>query len=261
MEYGCCTQIASYCLLEEAGYDYIELSGRAVTAMDEETFRDTVRTVREGSLRCGGFVAYCPPEVVIAGPGYRAGYAMEYAKRCAQRAAALGARTVGIGSPMSRTLPEGFDRETARRQAEEFFAVTCAEFAGYGITVCVEPLGYCFCNFINTLDEGLALVRAVGARNLGMVLDFYNMEQSGEADADISPYLPKTAAIHMSDDAGGPRKRWFLREDKAAVHSRRVRMLAGMGYDKTVSVEIDLPVTLEAAKQSLAILKGDRQTP
>ena len=62
-------------------------------------------------------------------------------------------------------------------------------FAPYGITVCVEPLGRCFCNFINDLSEAEEIIVRVGAKNLGMVVDFYNMEQNGDADQDLGKYL------------------------------------------------------------------------
>ena len=244
-----------YKRLLDAGYDYIELSGKVVCAMSPQEFSAAERAVRDGPLPCKGLVAYCPPTVIIAGPGYTASAARAYAQTCAERAARLGAGRVGIGSPLSRTLPDGYDRELAFQQAVEFFAVTCGAFSEYGIDVCVEPLGYCFCNFINTLKEGADLQKAVGAPNMKMILDFYNMEKAHEPETDIAEYLPLVAGVHMSDDAGSPWRRWFLKEDRAAIHRQRVRKLAALGYKGDLSIEIDLPVDTDAARQSLSIVK------
>ena len=239
----------------EAGFDYVELSGRNACAMDQAAFEALERMIRSGGLPCLGFNAYCPPEVRIAGPGFSKDRAREYALRCLERAAALNVRVVGVGSPMSRNLPEGFDRGLALRQAEAFFAVTAEVFAAQNILVCVEALGPCYCNFINCLHEAQGIVRAVNMENLKLVADFYNMEHSGEADTPLSPFVNDIVHAHISDDAGSPQKRWFLRPEKRDVHIARVRGLYAAGYLGAVTLETDLPADLDEAKQSLCMLK------
>ncbi len=241
--------------MQKAGFDYVELSGRNVCAMDQAAFEKLRRMVESGRLPCLGFNAYCPPEVRIAGPGFSAEYAREYALRCLSRAVELNVQVVGIGSPMSRNLPAGFDRNLAMHQAEEFFAVTADVFAAQSIFVCVEALGPCYCNFINTLAEALSLVRAVNMGNLKLVADFYNMEHSGEADIPLFPFVNDIVHAHISDDAGSPQMRWFLKHDKRDTHISRIKRLRGAGYLGAVTLETDLPAELHAARQSLQILR------
>jgi sugar phosphate isomerase/epimerase len=255
MKFGCVTTIADYPLMQKAGFDYVELSGRNVCAMNQAAFYELQRMIQTEGLPCLGFNAYCPPDVRIAGPGFSQKAAREYAKRCLSRAVELNIHVVGVGSPMSRNLPEGYDRNLAMHQAEEFFAVTAEVFAAQNIYVCVEALGPCYCNFINSLAEAQGIVRAVNRKNLKLVLDFYNMEHSGEAELPLFPFINDIVHAHISDDAGSPQKRWFLRPEKRDLHTARLKRLRDAGYLGAVTLEIDLPVDLDQARQSLKILK------
>ena len=108
-------------------------------------------------------------------------------------------RTIGVGSPAARRIPEDFDRKTAQAQFAEFLSDTAAVFGQYGIGVSIEPLGYCYCNLVNRMDEALALADTI-APPMDLTIDFYNMEQSGEADLDLDPYAGRIAHVHVSDE-------------------------------------------------------------
>jgi sugar phosphate isomerase/epimerase len=260
MKFGCIATPADYPVLEKAGLDYVELSGRSVCAMEENAFVELRRMINSSAVPCLGFNAYCPPDVRIAGPGFSKKAAREYAKKCLSRAAELNVQVVGVGSPMSRNLPEGYDRDLAMHQAEEFFEATAEVFAEQNIYVCVEALGPCYSNFINRIQEAQSIVRAVNMKNLRLVLDFYNMEHSGEADIPLFPFVSDIVHAHISDDAGSPQKRWFLRPDKRDVHIARIKRLREAGYLGAMTLEIDLSADLFEAKQSLCILKDAVKT-
>lgn len=259
MKAGCALTPVDYPLMQDAGLDYAELSGRNVCAMESGEFLRLKHVIGDTGLPCRGFNAYCPQEVRIAGPGYSPQTAREYAMRSLSRAEELGVQVVGIGSPMSRNLPEGFDRALAMRQAAEFFAITAEVFAANGIIVCVEALGPCYCNFINRLSEAQAIVRTADLDNLKLVADFYNMEHSGEADIPLEPYLPDIAHVHISDDAGSPRERWFLKPEKREQHITRLQKLFKAGYHGNVTLEIDLPANPGEAAQSIRVLRDAYQ--
>lgn len=257
MEYGIVIASRDYEAARDSGYDYVEFSGREIAALDAPAFETLRQQVTDGPP-CLGLNAYCPAQVVIAGPGFDPDMARRYAEGLAVRAAALGVRVVGVGSPFSRTLPAGFDRALAWRQAVRFFRETALAFAGCGIEVCVEALGPCYCNFVNRLDEAVRLAQEADQPNLGVVLDFYNMEHSGEADADLRPYASWIRHAHISDDAGDPRRRAYLRPDRRAVHAQRVQGLATAGYDGRISLEIDVAYDAREAAQSLQMLRQTR---
>lgn len=255
MKFGCVVVPEDFVLVGSLGYDYVELSGRNVAAMTDPDFRALRRAVQRGATPCYGLNAYCPPEVKICGPGFSLDAARAYAQRLSERAHALGVTVVGVGSPFSRNLPEGFDRGLAFSQAAAFFDATARAFAPAGITVCIEALGPCYCNFINHMHEAQRLMRATDAGNAKLVIDFYNMEHSGEADMPLSPFEGDIAHAHISDDAGSPRARWFLKPEKREIHLSRLRRLRALGYRGNVSVEIDMRVEREAAANTLQILR------
>lgn len=238
------------------GFDYVELSGKAVAAMEDSAFRSLLSELDRAGIRCRGVNAYCPAEIVIAGSGFDERKTAEYARKLIPRLKQLGAGLVGIGSPMSRVLPEGYDRGLAWRQAVQFYRITAREMADAGLRICVEALATCYCNFINRTEEALRLAEEAGMDNVGVVLDFYNMEHMEEADGlPAGMDIRKVFHAHISDDDGSPRRRDFLRLEKAETHLCRVRGLIRAGYTGGITLETDLPFDREKAEKSMYILR------
>lgn len=255
MKIGCCAKLEEYEQVSNAGFDYVEFAGKIVAALEDDAFDQLCTKVKNGPIPCLALNAYCAKDVVIAGPGFDSKKARTYAKNLADRAHKLGVKVVNIGSPNSRILPQDYDRNSADKEIRQFYRVTADEFAKYGIVVTVESLGLCYCNFINKLHEAVQIVKDVSTDNLKMVLDFYNMQQSGEEDADISPALPYLCHVHDSDDAGSPLQRSFFAADKMPVHAAHIRQLISLGYDGTVSIEVDVPFHTEDAKKCLNLIR------
>ena len=239
------------------GLDYLELMGKAVTALENEHFAELLRRVKQSVVPIRGMNGYCPAEIVMVGEvsqrdikKYR-----EYAKKCSYRAAELGVEKVGIGSPASRQIPKGMDVSQALRQMEEFLHVTAEEFAKYRICVCVEALATCYCNFINTTAGAYDIVERMNHPFIRLVIDFYNMDMMGEADIDLSSYLSKLVHVHISDDENDVYKRSYLKKDRTQIHQERLSKLFSIGYEETVSLEIDLPIEPKKLKESIQVIR------
>lgn len=258
VEAGCSIlHISELETVKAAGYDYLEMMGKYLVGMDERDFYLAERTFYENDFPCKGLNAYCPESLIIAGPGFDRKRAGEYASFCAERAGAIGVKCVGIGSPRSRRLPEGYERRLADRQLTEFLKETTDAFGKKGIRVCLEPLAPCYCNYVNSMAEAAELVDRIGWENIGLVADFYNMEQTGEADGDLGGFA-KLYHVHISDDDGGPLCRSYLKKERKALHQSRLSRLYQGGYTGAVSLEIDVPAQPERAKCSLVIMKAER---
>lgn len=239
------------------GFDYVELPGKMVAAMDDSAFRSLLSELGRAGIRCMGVNAYCPAEIVIAGSGFDERRTADYARRLISRLKLLGASLVGIGSPMSRVLPESYDRALAWRQAVLFYRITAREMAEAGLRICVEALATCYCNFLNRTEEAFRLAEETGMNNVGVVLDFYNMEHMGEADSlPAGTDIRKVFHAHISDDDGSPRRRDFLRPEKEQIHVNRVRDLVLKGYTGGITLETDLPLDRGKAEKSLDILRN-----
>lgn len=233
-----------------AGYDYVELPGKVVAAMDDTEFAAFAKSLSIPALRMN---AYCPPEVVIAGPGYDRAAVREYAQKLLPRIALLGTEMVGIGSPMSRKLPPGFDPALARAQIEGFLLETVHVFEGRGVKVCFEALASFYCNTVNYLAEAVDIVEGLNHPDIKIVLDFYNMEHMQEADISLEgvPFVH----VHVSDDDGVYTLRSPLKAEKAAIHQQRLARLLDVGYDGGITLEVDIPFDSDRAEETLHIMR------
>lgn len=236
------------------GFDYVELMGKYLVSLEEKDFVTLTRTLDRYNLSCMGLNGYCPAGLVIAGPGFDIGQIEGYARKVALRAKQLGTKYVGIGSPESRKLPYGYSHELAKLQMTDFLKATAEEMGRYGITVCLEALAPCYCNFINYITEAIELTQMIGWESIRVVLDYYNMEFTGEADMDLLPWTEEIVHGHISDDAGCPEKRYFLKPEKKEIHQRRVRALWESGYRGALTIEVDLPADVNMAAESLRML-------
>lgn len=258
MKFGHCAQFEELSAVKDSGYDFTELRGKAVAALPEQDFESLCQSLSDLELPCVGFNAYCSAEVVIAGPGYDRENTKRYARHLAARAKKLGIRQVGIGSPASRTLPEGFDRDLAATQMREFLLDSAECFALVNVRVALEPLAPFFCNFVNNYDEGMEYVAALSDNGIGLILDFLNMELSHEDDRDLRPLVPYVLHTHISDYDETPWHRDELKPALYKVHQDRLRRLCDAGYDGTVSIETDLAYDRERAIQTLHAIKNLR---
>ena len=141
------------------------------------------------------------------------------------------------------------------KQLKDFLKITAEAMGRYGITVCLEALAPCYCNFVNYAAEAVEITREIGWETVKVVPDYYNMEYTGEADFDMQGWIPDISHVHISDDAGSPSKRYFLRKEKFRIHEQRLHSLVLNGYKGAVTLEVDIPINLKEAERSLKLLK------
>lgn len=240
---------------KEIGFDYVELMGKYLAGMPDQDFKKLRNILEQCALPCFALNGYCPKDIIIAGPGFNLKQVREYAKSCGERAGLLGVKYIGIGSPGSRNLPDGYHRETAKTQLCDFLEITADVMESYGITVCLEALAPCYCNFINRVGEAVEIVESLDNPNIRTVIDFYNMEYTKEADLNLARWLPFIAHGHISDDDGGPGRRYFLKKEKKEIHQRRLGSLCREGYKGGISIEVDFQMNREKAAESLKMIR------
>ena len=96
------------------------------------------------------------------------------------RAETLGGKICVIGSGGSRKIPDGFDFETGYDQFAKVLGIAGDIAAEYGITIVVEPLQADETNLINTVEQGIEIVKEVNKSNVKALADFYHVYRSGE---------------------------------------------------------------------------------
>jgi sugar phosphate isomerase/epimerase len=236
------------------GFDYIEVMGKSIAAAGDLEFQVLRERIVSLDLKVYGLNAFCSPQIRMIGAEYDREAVEKYCKTVAERAAAIGAKIVGIGSPRSRILAPGYPKEKAEKEFIDFLTTACAACSPYGIRVCVEPLAGQYCNFVNTLEEALHYVDVLKDREMGIIADLYNMELDGRGDEDLSELASKITHIHTSDDDGSIWKRSYLDPERAEIHIRRIRDLVRAGYRGNLTLETDLGIECSRAAGSLEIL-------
>ena len=118
----------------------------------------------------------------------------------------LGGRVMVHGSPAQRSVAAGDDSTAAWARARDALAQVAAEAEAAGVTYCVEPLAPRETNFVNTLEEAAALVRAVGSPALRTMIDTSAAAQAERepVDALIARWMPTGLIGHVQlNDVNG----------------------------------------------------------
>lgn len=257
MKYGCCTTMEYYDTVRELGFDYIELPGALLAGMSPaEVERTAERIAREG-FPCRGLNAAIPAAVKICGPGWDLDAVRRYAKVLCPRAKAVGASAIGVGSPGSRRLPDGYDRALADRQAEDFLEALYEEADRWGISLFWESLNTLEAEYGVHLPQAAQLVdrlRARGLSRLWLVGDLYHMTLMGEHPADLEACLPLVKHLHICSYTPDGGRSYLLPEQLPGFRALLEPALRA-GYSGGFSVEADAPGVAAHGADSLRMMK------
>lgn len=147
-------------------------------------------------------------------------------------AASVGAPLVTIGSFRGRLAWVGPD---GRQRLASILARAADQARAAGVRLAIEPLNRYEADLINTAEEGLAFVEAIGHPAIGLLLDTYhaNIEESSwEAPIQQLMQASRLWHVHLGDNNRLPPGRGMI--DFRAL----VRTLHAAGYDGALSAEL-----------------------
>lgn len=253
MEYGCGTTIANYNILEELGFDYIELPGNQIYGMTDEEFENVKNTIKNGKVKCCGFNAALTPDIILVGEGFDIEKVKEYAETLCKRGNELNISAIGIGSPKSRCFKEGDDINKAWEQVREFLDVFSDIAYKYEITVMYESLNRTESQFGLKIKEGAELVTDMKKENLKIVFDIYHMHMENETIEDLIYSLPYINHIHIAERVGEERR--YPSENLYDYYKSVLIPVIKSGYDKAICTEAFDGDVREGAERSIKLLK------
>jgi len=146
----------------------------------------------------------------------------------------LGGKVLVLGSPKQRNVMEGQTKEGAWRRAIDLLSSVLDRAGELNLTICFEPLSPAETNFINTVEEGMKMVREIGHPNFKIHLDVKAMSsESRPVPAVIRAVkVGDIGHFHVNDpNLYGP----GMGEVDYAPIAQAVR---DIGYDKWLSVEV-----------------------
>lgn len=253
MKYGCCTTIENYSILEKLGYDFIELAGNQISAMTEEEFKKVKETITKGNIKCCGFNASLPPDIVIVGKDFDLEKARIYAKALCKRGSELGIKAIGIGSPNSRKFLEGDSLEKGWKQAIQFVTVFAEEAEPYSITILWEALNKTETNFGLRIGEGEKIIKAIGKENIKIVFDIYHLWMEKEPLQEVEKMMPYIRHIHIAERVGTERR--YPSENLFKFYKDCLRIVLKGGYTGVISTEAFDGKVEEGATRSKKLLE------
>jgi D-psicose/D-tagatose/L-ribulose 3-epimerase len=256
MQIGCCSSPDNLCLLDQLGYDFIDLPGAQLTNMSESEFTELKHKLTINRLPCLGIHASISEDIQII--GYQVNYAAqkEYLTKLMKRAKEIDAKFIGIGSPKSRRMPYGYKREQADKQMELFLNIAC-DLAGDQVSILLESINRTETNYINTIDEAVQLIDQLQYENTGLIFDIYHFLKEQENPNLITCSLVKKIKyLHIAD----PNKREFPQKCRISIFKDSVNRLLACGYMGAISIEaitnhieIDAEGGLAASRELLEI--------
>jgi sugar phosphate isomerase/epimerase len=146
----------------------------------------------------------------------------------------LGGKVMVIGSPKQRGILPGQTFEGAWKRAVELFSAVLEKSAKRGVTLCIEPLSLKETDFINTVAEGIQMVRQINHPQFRLHLDVKAMCSEGKPVPEIirSVKAEDIGHFHVNDpNLYGP----GMGEVDYGPIAEAIR---DIGYDRWLSVEV-----------------------
>jgi sugar phosphate isomerase/epimerase len=253
MRYGVCVPPEETPAYLDAGIDYVEWPvSRSIGVMDDSQFDGLAALAGSLPVVPEAWNVMLPPTLKIAGPDADPEAFRAYMERALARAARLGGTVVVFGSGGSRSAPEGWPLDDARRQLVGACRVAGEIAAGHGIAIAVEPLNRNETNVVNGVAEAAAVAREAAMPSVRVLSDLYHVTKEGEPLADTAAAGPLLVHAHIA--APGSRHAPAPGEHEA-TYAAFLAALAEAGYDARLSLECR-ELTPESAATAIALLRG-----
>lgn len=257
MRFGACVDYVWISELEAAGFDYLEFVLSRLATMEEEEYQKVCEAVEGSSLKIEACNGFFPAGIQVTGPEVDYEKVREYAETAMARAAKVGCKIAVLGSGGARRVPENFDFAEAYEQFGKVLKICGDAAARYGITIALEPLRRAETNFINTVEEGLALCKKVNHPHVKCLADFYHVfcnEESLKAIKEAGEWLVHAHLARANIDRHIP-----YEGDREACETWAAA-LKECGYDARISLEgkfePDIPAALQRAREILKVFEA-----
>jgi sugar phosphate isomerase/epimerase len=201
---GICAPYTKSSTMKALGYNFIEESvGRfLIPDNGDEVYINNRASLSKLKFPVRSYTSFFPRTLKSVGPDIHHDAILQRAEIALRRAAECGSVNIVFGSGGSREIPEGFDRDVAKKQHIALSKKLALLAHKYGVTVSIEPLNKTETNFINSLREGAEIVEAVNHPRFKMVCDMYHMLKDNENSNEIIVYGKHIVHCHIAEKEG-----------------------------------------------------------
>ena len=202
--------------VKKAGYEGIEIAPFTLSdqpaAIPASRRREVARIIRDEGLQFVGlhWLMVAPaglhvttPDVALRGKSWRHIY--DLVDLCADLDAGHeGTRVMVFGSPKQREALPGVSIEEAAKRFEDGLAGVAGHAQDRGVVILVEALPRNQCNIVNTLDEAVRIVHAIGSPAVQTMFDTHNAIDETEPHAEVvGRFARHLRHVHVNEVDGG----------------------------------------------------------
>lgn len=254
--FGVCASPETSAALRAAGWDFVEgnIQGLFQPLAPDEQWT-AAQSVRQSVLPMPAANSLLPGKLKVTGPDVDSGALRAYLGNALRRARQCGTSVLVFGSGAARKIPEGFDRDRARRQILDFLGMAAPLAAEQGVTLVVEPLNRKETNVINSVAEAMEYVREIGHPGFQCLVDSYHFWLEDEPLTNLEAAMPWIRHVHLADKEG----RVAPGQSGTSDYRPFFRVLKAGGYDRLISIECTVkdapasyPTVLQYIKQAWA---------
>ncbi len=251
MRFGCCVGLDKAEIVQEAGYDYIELPVSTVKAESPDSeFEPILEQVHLLEIVPEAWNCLLPGDMKVTGPEVDKYRVERYLRTAFERIEELGGEIVVFGSGGARTVPEGFPREEAWQQLVEFVSLAGQVAGTHGITIAIEPLNSKESNIINSVAEAVELAKAADHPFVRVLADLYHIDEEKEPLEHILESGDYIVHTHTADTGR------FYPGSGSYPHREFFRNLRAVGYNDRMSVECRWNDFESECRKALEFLRG-----
>lgn len=231
---------------QELGFDAIEIFPSDPAALEPESIR---RRLSDHGLKLaavGTGAGWVRKKLHVALPdAEQRKQARAFIRSVVDLAGSCGAPAI-IGSMQGRS-GDGVSKEQASGWLCDALEELGAHAATYGVPLIYEPLNRYETNQVNTVEQGLALLKKLSTKNVKLLCDLFHMNiEEVDVAAALTAAGPAVGHVHFVDSNRRPAGMGHL--DFAPI----VAALRGIGYTGYLSAEaLPYPDSDAAAKQTI----------
>jgi sugar phosphate isomerase/epimerase len=156
-----------------------------------------------------------------------------------------------LGSGPARRVPEGFPKDEGFRQLVAFCRRLAPVARARGITIAIEPQRRQESNLINSVTEGLELLRAIDDPAIQLTVDFFHVAEEKEDPAVVVAAGPHVRHLHMANPAG----RVFPLRSEEYDYAGFFDSLRRIGYSGRMSIEARSTDFANEAPRAISFLR------
>jgi sugar phosphate isomerase/epimerase len=230
---------------KQLGFDAVELFPPGPDAVDPDELAKVLGDTGLSLAAVGTGVGWVKHKLSLTSPDAEVhGKAMAFVEEMIEFAAELGAPVI-IGSMQGRAADAA--KETALGYLSQALLNLGLYASRFNVSLLYEPLNRYETNLVNTLADGVTLLKGLATTNVKLLADLYHMNiEEVDLAAAIRSAGPHVGHVHFADS--NRRAAGMGHTDFAPV----ITALRDVGYTGYLSAEVlPLPDSLAAARQTI----------